>query len=134
MPAPPAGGPARGGVRTETGLSTIAEVAVVREREALVARLSGAVDMTNASFVHEEITRAVPNDVAALVLDLSDTAYLDSAAIEVLFELSRRLARRRQRLRLVVPGASPLRRLLTVCDVGAVATMHESLAQALDAA
>ena len=115
-------------------MSTIADVAVRREREALVARLSGEVDMTNASFVREEITSAVPNDVAALVIDLSEASYLDSAAIEVIFELSRRLERRRQQLRLVVPATSPLRRLLTVCDVGAVASMHERLAQALDAA
>ncbi len=115
-------------------MSTIADVTVERDGEALVARLSGEVDMTNASFVREEITGAVPNDVSALVIDLSEASYLDSAAIEVLFELSRRLERRRQRLRLVVPPSSPLRRLLTVCDVGAVAPMHESLAQALDAA
>lgn len=115
-------------------MSTIADVAMVRDGEALVAHLRGEVDMTNAAFVREEITSAVPNDVAALVVDLSETSYLDSAAIEVLFELSRRLERRRQQMRLVVPPQSPLRRLLTVCDVGAVAPMHESLARALGAA
>ena len=87
--------------------------------------------MTNASFVREELTSSVPNDAHALVIDLSDTRYLDSAAIEVLFELSRRLGRRRQDLRLVVPATSPLRRLLTLTDVGAVAPMHETLAEAL---
>lgn len=115
-------------------MTTIAAVGVERAGGALVARLSGEVDMTNASFVREEITGAVPNDVAAVVIDLSDTSYLDSAAVEVLFELSRRLERRRQRLALVVPQSSPLRRVLTVCDVAAVAQMHGSLAQALDAA
>ena len=112
-------------------MSTAADIALEREGDALVARLRGEVDMTNASFVREELTSSVPNDAHALVIDLSDTRYLDSAAIEVLFELSRRLGRRRQELRLVVPPTSPLRRLLTLTDVGAVAPMHESLAEAL---
>lgn len=87
--------------------------------------------MTNAAYVKEELTSAVPNDALTLVIDLSDARYLDSAAIEVLFELSRRLTRRRQALRLVVPSSSPLRRLLTLIDVGSVAPMHESLDAAL---
>ncbi|MBA3852224.1 MAG: STAS domain-containing protein [Chloroflexi bacterium] len=113
-------------------MSTAADLTLERDGDALVARLRGEVDMTNASFIREELTSSVPNDASALVIDLSDTLYVDSAAIEVLFELSRRLGRRRQDLRLVVPAASPLRRLLTLTDVGAVAPMHESLAEALE--
>ena len=112
-------------------MSTAADIALERDGDALVARLRGEVDMTNASFVREELTSSVPNDAHALVIDLSDTRYLDSAAIEVLFELSRRLGRRRQELRLIVPATSPLLRLLTLTDVGTVAPMHESLAEAL---
>jgi anti-anti-sigma factor len=112
-------------------VSTAADISLEREGDALVARLRGEVDMTNASLVREELTSSVPNDAHALIIDLSHTLYLDSAAIELLFELSRRLRRRRQDLRLVVPATSPLRRLLTLTDVGAVAPMHESLAEAL---
>jgi len=112
-------------------VSTAADISLEREGDALVARLRGEVDMTNASLVREELTSSVPNDAHALVIDLSAARYLDSAAIELLFELSRRLRRRRQDLILVVPATSPLRRLLTLTDVGAVAPMHESLARAL---
>ena len=115
-------------------MSTSADIAVERSGQALVARLRGEVDMTNASFVREELTSSVPNDAHALVVELGEIRYLDSAAIEVLFELSRRLGRRRQELRLVVPPSSPLRRLLALTEVGAVAPVHESLAEALGAA
>ncbi len=81
--------------------------------------------MTNARYVRDELTAAVPNDAHALVIDLAGARYLDSAAIELLFELSRRLGRRRQELRLVVPDDSPLRRLLALTDVGSVAPVHE---------
>ena len=60
----------------------------------------------------------MPNDALALVIDLSGCRYLDSAAIEVLFDLSRRLGRRRQELRLVMPPSSPLERVLELTDVG----------------
>lgn len=112
-------------------MSTAADISVERSDEVLVARLRGEVDMTNATYVRDELTGAVPNDVRVLVIDLSEARYLDSAAIELLFELSRRLGRRRQELRLVVPPDSPLRRVLTLTDVGSVAPMHESLHGAL---
>lgn len=115
-------------------MSAAADITLDREGDSFVARLRGEIDMTNASFVREELTGSVPNDAHALVIDLSETRYLDSAAIEVLFELSRRLGRRRQELRLVVPPSSPLLRLLTLIDVATVAPIHESLEQALGGA
>ena len=87
--------------------------------------------MTNASYLSEELLKAVPNDVATLVIDLSEARYLDSAAIELLFDLSRRLDHRRQSLRLVLPSSSPLQRVLLLTEVGSVAPVHETLDSAL---
>ncbi len=115
-------------------MSTNAELGFERHELAVVATLNGEVDMTNAEFVRDQITAQVPNDAHALVIDLSGTQYLDSAAIELLFELSRRLGRRRQQLHLVVPESSPLTRLLTLTDVGSVAPVHSELAEALSSA
>lgn len=111
-------------------MSTTADISVAQQGDMLVATVAGEVDMTNAAYVREELTSAVPNSAHALVIDLTDARYLDSAAIEVLFELSRRLIRRRQQLRLVVPRRSPLRRLLTLIDVGSVALVHDTLEKA----
>jgi anti-anti-sigma factor len=112
-------------------MSTSAEIAVERNGSAVVARLSGEVDMTNSSYVGEELARSVPNDAAALVVDLSETRYLDSAAIELLFDLSRRLGHRRQDLRLVLPPSSPLKRVLELTEVHSAAPVHPSLESAL---
>jgi anti-sigma B factor antagonist len=112
-------------------LNTSADIAVERHGGTVVARLNGEVDMTNASLVRDRLLDAVPNDVLALVLDLDGCRYLDSAGIEVIFDLSRRLQRRRQELRLVVPDSSPLGRVLTLTEVGTVAPMHASLDSAL---
>ena len=112
-------------------MTTSAEVTVERHDAAVVARVSGEVDMTNSSYVGEELVRAVPNDAAALVVDLSAARYLDSAAIELLFDLGRRLERRRQSLRLVLPPDSPLKRVLLLTEIDSVAPVHETLASAL---
>jgi anti-anti-sigma factor len=113
-------------------VSTPADVTVERRGDVVLSRLGGDVDMSNAGFVREQLTGAVPNDVQALVLDLGGVRYLDSAAIELLFELARRLDRRRQQLRLVVPGDSPLRRLLALTEVGSVAPLHTTLERAVE--
>jgi anti-anti-sigma factor len=110
---------------------TSAEVAIERRGGTIVAHLSGEVDMTNSARVREELLISVPNDALALVVDLNGCRYLDSAAIEVLFDLARRLGRRRQELRLVLPHTSPLARVLTFTDVQSVAGMHETLDAAL---
>ena len=112
-------------------MNTSADIVVERHGGTVVGRLSGEVDMTNASLVRDRLLDAVPNDVLALVLDLDGCRYLDSAGIEVIFDLSRRLQRRRQELRLVVPDSSPLGRVLTLTEVGTVAPMHTTLESAL---
>jgi anti-sigma B factor antagonist len=112
-------------------MTTSAEVAVERHGPAVVARLSGEVDMTNAGYVGDELRASVPNDAVALVVDLTETSYIDSAAIGLLFELARRLTRRRQALRLVVPDGSPLQRVLEITEIHTAAEMHQTLDAAL---
>ena len=110
---------------------TSAEVAIERRGGTVVAHLSGEVDMSNATYVREQLLTSMPNDALALVLDLTACRYLDSAAIEVLFDLSRRLRRRRQELRVVVPPGSPLRRVIELTEVHTAAPVHESLEEAV---
>ena len=115
-------------------MNTSAEIAVEREGAMVVARLTGEVDMTNAGYIRDELTRAVPNEALGLVIDLTGTRYLDSAAVELLFELARKLGRRRQQLRIALPRSSPLRRVLVLTDVASAAPVHDTVEEALSAA
>jgi anti-sigma B factor antagonist len=108
-----------------------AEIVLDRRDGSVVARLSGEVDMSNAQYVRDQLLASVPNEAVTLVLDISGTRYLDSAAIEVLFDVSRRLARRRQELRLVMPPDSPLRRVIELTEVHTAAAVFGSLEDAL---
>jgi anti-anti-sigma factor len=112
-------------------VSAPAEIAVERRGGSVVAHLGGEVDMTNAAYVREQLLDSMSNDALALVIDITGCRYLDSAAIEVLFDLSRRLARRRQELRVVMPPGSPLRRVIELTEVGTAAPVHDSLDSAL---
>jgi anti-sigma B factor antagonist len=92
----------------------------------LIARVSGEIDGSNTVELGRALGEKLPSSAHGLVLDLSGIAYLDSAGIELLFSLARRLGDRRQRLRLSVPQQSPVRKVLEICDIGSVAPMEET--------
>jgi anti-anti-sigma factor len=98
-----------------------------------VASLPGDVDSANAAEVLQELTREVSNEPAGLVVDLTETRYLDSAGIEVLFRLRDKLANRRQRLAVVVPGGSHLRRLLELTGLDKAVTLTDEIPAAVSA-
>ena len=112
-------------------MSSSAEIAIERRGGSVVAHVSGEIDMTNAAYLREQLLDSTPNDAFALVIDISACRYLDSAAIEVIFDLSRRLGRRRQELRLVMPPSSPLKRVIELTEIGSAAPVYESLDTAL---
>jgi anti-anti-sigma factor len=114
-------------------MADLATVIVERQGEVQVVRLAGEVDISNADGLEDHISAAVPNDAAGLVLDLTDTDYLDSAGIRMLFELGARLDGRRQLLGLVVPESSLIRHSLTVVEVEQAMGVHDSLDEALAA-
>jgi anti-anti-sigma factor len=102
-----------------------AELVVTSAGPVPVAVLEGEVDMGNARDIRDSLLDAVTNHAPGLVIDLSAITYLDSAGIHVVFDVARRLHSRQQQLFVVVPGASPIRRVLTLTNVSAVAPMHE---------
>jgi anti-anti-sigma factor len=85
--------------------------------DAVLARLKGDVDLSNARSVEEQLLAAVPNTSSGLVLDLSMTHHLDSSGVQLIFELAERLDNRRQRLEIVVPDDSPIKRVLLLTEV-----------------
>jgi anti-anti-sigma factor len=103
------------------------------ERDAaLIGWLNGEVDGSNANELGRALLERLPTSAHGMVLEMSGVNYLDSAGVELIFQLARRLRDRRQRLRLIVPDGSPLRRVLAICDVSTVAPLDESLEDSLD--
>jgi anti-anti-sigma factor len=85
---------------------------VEEDGDTLVARLIGEIDLSNAALIGQDIRARVANHSLGVVLDLAGLTYLDSAGLEVLFDLRRRLESRRQQLIIAVPADSPVYRTL----------------------
>ena len=78
-------------------------------------RVVGEVDASNAPELSERVLGAVSNQASAVVLDLSNTTYIDSSGISLIFAVGEGVRNRRQQLRLVVvPGSFPAEVLAAV--------------------
>jgi anti-anti-sigma factor len=97
----------------------------------LVARLEGELDLSNIREIRSSVLREMGNDLLGLVVDLSGVRYLDSAGIQVIYELREHLAARGQELRLVVPQDALIMKTLELVDavsvVGIVGTAEAAL-------
>lgn len=98
-----------------------------------IARMSGDVDITQASVLREQLFGAVRNDDLALVVDLTNARYVDSVGVSLLFELAERLTGRQMRFAVVVPPDGLIERVLTIVDLESVAEVHPELEAALAA-
>ena len=97
----------------------------------VIAYLKGEVDLSNAQAVKSELFDAVPNTASSLVLDLSETKHIDSSGVQLLFELAHRLGNRGQRLDVIVPDSSLVRRILELTEVHQVVPLFTSVDAAL---
>lgn len=111
----------------------IAGLEVSERGPVVVAELTGEIDASNASELRLALSERLSSSAAALALDLGAVTYLDSSGIQLLFDLGRRLAARRQRLRLVVPQGAPTRRVLDLCAIETVAPLDPDLESSLEA-
>jgi anti-anti-sigma factor len=98
-----------------------------------VGRLTGEIELSNVPQIEATLTRAVDNAAPGLVVDLSVTAYFDSAGIRMLFNLATLLSGRGQALHAVVPPGSRIEYLLSIVDVDRVVPCHPTTAAAVAA-
>lgn len=88
--------------------------------DAVVVLLAGELDLTNAREVEERLIGSVRNG-SKLVLDVNRVSFIDSAALHVLFRLSRLLGR--GMVTVVVEPTAPVARTLDIVGVPDVMTV-----------
>jgi anti-anti-sigma factor len=98
-----------------------------------VARLVGEVDASNASGFTAELKEAVPNTAIGLVLDLSETTYIDSSGVHLIFDLADSLRRRQQALQIVVPPDTFIADVMAAVSLSGTARSSPTLTEALQA-
>jgi anti-anti-sigma factor len=97
-----------------------------------VVAIAGEIDASNSADIAEHLRAALSNRSEALVVDLSGTTYIDSAGLNVLFELGTALRERQQQLHLVVAQPSPIARMVAIVGLDAAVPTHPTRAAALD--
>ena len=108
----------------------LADLQLADEGRAVVARLTGEVDLSNTAHIGGALAESVPNAALALILDLTDVEYLDSAGIHLVYELREQLRARGQTLQLVIPADSPAHDALRLAGVAG----HVATCESVDAA
>jgi len=101
--------------------------------DVVIARLEGEIDRSNAQQLTDALLQAVPNMALALVLDLSDTTYIDSSGVHLLFDASDRLSKRQQQLRVVLPDGARISKLLSVVSMDRTVPLHSTVEEAVAA-
>lgn len=100
----------------------LARLTLETQGEVDLAHVAGEVDASNVADLSQQLLDAVSNHTRAVVLDLSDTSYIDSSGISLIFDAAARLRNRHQELRLVVTPRS------FVGEVLAAVSMEQSVA------
>jgi anti-sigma B factor antagonist len=112
----------------------MADVRIEREDKTVVAVLKGEVDMSNAASVRLQIAESVTPDDDALLVDLSELSFIDSAGLHSLIELGSVLDERRQLLLLCVPHGSTIERAIEIIGLPRAVSVHSDRAEAMEAA
>lgn len=100
---------------------------------AVIARLAGDIDLAVAPTIRADIERAVHRNRGGVVLDLSETTYLDSTGIRLLYDLAAGLQREGRHLALLATDDAIVRRVLVLTKLDEQVTVATSLDAALHA-
>ncbi|HEX6311648.1 MAG TPA: STAS domain-containing protein [Acidimicrobiia bacterium] len=114
--------------------SEIGKLELEHHGPVLVARIKGEVDLSNVDEMGATIMSSVTPDMHGLVIDLTDTTFLGSTGVRMLFELADRLRARRHHLRLVADQSALVRRVLVLSELDNVVPIDADLSAALTAA
>ena len=112
---------------------SLADVQITLARHALIARLMGEIDMSNAEDLGATVIGATPSEAQGVILDLSAVEYLDSAGIYVIYGMRSSLQARGQALILVIPPRSPVHDALRLAGAEHPGEVVEQVDEALRA-
>ena len=114
-------------------MKPLAKVTLEPHGPTVVAHLVGEVDLSNVDEIRTLLVDAVSHETECLILDLTETAYLDSTGVRLLFEIAERLQGRRQQLRLVVNDRAVVHRVISLTQLDQRVPLDSTVDQAVEA-
>ena len=112
-------------------MTLLAHIAEEHRGRLAIAHLKGEIDASNVNWIESRLRALLTNQSDGLTVDLSDTTYLDSAGIALLFTLALTLGQHRQQLRLVVVDGSPIARMVALTGLDRSVPTHATLEAAV---
>jgi len=109
----------------------MAGVSIERRDAGPVVHVRGEIDFPESDAVRAEMFATLPVDGPGLIVDLTQTTYLDSSGVRVLFELAERLEADHQHLVLVVTEEALIRRVIVLTKLDNVVTLAPTVDAAL---
>jgi anti-sigma B factor antagonist len=110
------------------------DVRIERQDGVVVAALTGEVDMSNATSVRQRIADFVLPADDAVIVDVSELAFMDSAGLHAMIELSTILDERRQQLLICVPRTSQIARAIEIVGLPHAVSVHSDVTEAVETA
>jgi anti-anti-sigma factor len=111
----------------------LARLSFETEGEVELAHVAGEVDASNVDHLTNQLLEEVSNNARALVLDLTQTSYIDSSGISLIFDAAARMKSRRQQLRLVVLPKSFVSEVLAAVSMADSVPIDAAVPEALRA-
>ena len=108
-------------------------VQVERHDKVLVARVEGRVDSSNSQDFERRLQRAIGDDVAAVVIDLGQLAYISSAGLRVVLLVAKTLGQRNVSLALCALS-DPVQSVFEISGFNRIIQIYDTRADALAAA
>jgi anti-anti-sigma factor len=109
------------------------ECEISHEDRIVGVRLQGEIDLVNVAAIASLVRAAIGHDAIGVAVDLSDVRYLDSAGIQMLFQIALELATSRKGMAVSLGAESPLATLLKITNFQEVASIHASPAECREA-
>jgi anti-anti-sigma factor len=113
-------------------MSDIARLHFDRDAQNCVAAISGEIDTSNIQEIREMLDERAA-DAACLIVDLTETSFLDSAGVALLLEIAGRLQVTRRQFHVVIPADAPIRRVVELSGLDGQIDIVATRAELLDA-
>ena len=105
-------------------------VATARDGDTVVVVLTGEVDLYTAPQLEHELKRAVEESAEHIVVDMTQTTFIDSTTLGVLVGCLKRLTPSGRRLALVIADTS-IRRVFDITGLDRVFPIYDSRDEAI---
>jgi len=99
-------------------------VATTREGDAAIVVLAGEVDLYTAPQLEQELVRVTEESLQHVVVDMTETTFIDSTTLGVLVGCLKRLSPSGRRLALVIPDRG-IRRVFDITGLDRVFPIYE---------